>query len=816
MNQIREALNAGLCAVLILAVASSVVAAQDAGQGYRLPPQVIVDMLDAPPTPSVSVSPDGSTMVLVHRENLPPIREMARPMERLAGMRLDASTNGRHGPRRYVGLTVRDVETGAERDLELPADVGVGYPSWSPDSERFAFTLTEADGIELWVYDLAGDHAAAIADGMNLAAGGFQWMNDSRTLIARTIPGDRGARPERSPVPTGPVMQENDGRTAPVRTYQDLLSDRHDEEMFDWLMTSRIVRIDSVSGETTRVGDPGIYTTLSPSPDGEYLLIGSLQRPYSYLVTSWRFPMVYEVWTAGGEHVATIADKPLRDSIPIGGVETGRRSIGWQANAPATLVWAEALDGGDPKAEVEHRDRIMALEAPFESEGVEIARLEDRYSGVRWVGHGELAMLSEYDRDTRWTRTWLVDFASPDSDPRLVFERNTQDRVADPGRPMSTLNEFGRSVAHVHNGHVFLSGSGATSEGDRPFLRSMSLDDFEQEELWRSAGESYEYAVELLAADASRVLTSYETTETPPNYYVRDLGAGTRAAVTEFEDPQPELRGMHKELVKYERSDGVELSAILYLPPDYEPGTRLPLVVWAYPREFNDARTASQVSGSPHRFTRVGGYSHLFMLTQGYAVLDRAAMPVIGSDPETVNDSFIDQIVAGAQAAVDFAVERGIADRDRVAVGGHSYGAFMTANLLAHSDIFAAGIARSGAYNRTLTPFGFQSERRTFWEAPEVYFNLSPFMHADQINEPLLLIHGAADNNSGTFPIQSERLYHAVKGHGGTVRLVMLPHESHGYRARESVLHVLAEQIEWLDRHLKSAELGAASGDASE
>jgi dipeptidyl aminopeptidase/acylaminoacyl peptidase len=769
-------------------------------------------MLDAPPTPAVSVSPDGSTMILVHRENLPPIRELARPMERLAGMRLDAATNGRHGPRRYVGLTLKDMATGAERAVRLPDDVGVGFPSWAPDGSRFAFTLTRPDGIDLWVGEPVSGRAAMVAADVNLAAGGYDWMNDSRTIVVRTIPADRGAMPQRSLVPTGPVMQESDGRVSPVRTFQDLLSDRHDEAMFDWLMQGRIALVDTQRRQVTPIGPAAAYTTVSPSPDGTYLFVGRLEKPYSYLVTSRSFPVTYEVWDRRGTVVATIAEKPLRDTVPIGGVETGRRSIGWQANAPATLVWAEALDGGDPKAEAERRDRLVMLAAPFAGEPTEVAQLEDRFSGIRWIDQGELAMVSEFDRDERWSRTWLVDLASPGADPRLMFERNTQDRLADPGRPMMAMNDFGRSVAMVDGGEVFMTGSGATPEGDRPFLRRMSLETFETRELWRNAGEAYETVVELLAGDGSRVLTSHETPDTPPNYFVRDLNAGSRVAVTAFEDPQPELRGVHKEFVKYPRADGVELTATLYLPAGYEEGTRLPLVVWAYPREFNDARTASQVSGSPYRFTRIGGYSHLFLLTQGYAVLDRAAMPVIGADPETVNDSFIEQIVAAGQAAIDYAVERGIADRDRVAVGGHSYGAFMTANLLAHSDLFAAGIARSGAYNRTLTPFGFQSERRTFWEASDVYFNLSPFMHADQINEPILLTHGAIDNNSGTFPIQSERLYHAIKGHGGTVRLVMLPHESHGYRARESVLHVLAEQIEWLDRHVKNRSGAASAG----
>ncbi|MEM0982725.1 MAG: prolyl oligopeptidase family serine peptidase [Planctomycetota bacterium] len=803
-----KTLIARTCGAVIAAslVAAPLAVAQESS-GYRLPPKEIVDLLDAPPTPSVSVSPTGDTMILVHRESLPPISEMAKPMERLAGLRLDPMTNGRHGPRSYVGLSLKELPDGEDREVRLPNDADVGFPRWSPDGEKFAFTITSDRGIQLWVGETDSGRARSVTGWeVNEAAGGFSWLGDSRTIIARLVPNGRGSMPEESRIPEGPVTQENAGKTSPVRTYQDLLEDEHDEAMFDWLMTSQIVSIDTDRRRTKKIGDPAVYGSVSASPDGKYLLVDRVNKPYSYLVTYRSFPETTEVWTMGGKMVTEIADKGLRDNIPIGGVETGRRSIGWQSNAPATLVWAEALDGGDPKAEVPERDRVMMLSAPFDGRPTEVVRLEDRYSGAQWVGKGELAMVSEYDRDARWSRTWLMDFERPGSQPKLVFERNTQDRYADPGSPVTMLNEFGRSVAHVHNDSVFLTGRGATPQGDRPFMHRMSLRTFEKEEMWRNAGENYESIVDLLEPDGTRVLTSYQTPTVPPNYYIRDLGAKTRVAVTEFEDPQPQLRGITKELVRYKRADGVDLNATLYLPADYERGQRLPLIVWAYPREFNDARTASQISGSPYRFTRIGGYSHLFFLTQGYAIMDAAAMPVIGNDPETVNDSFIDQIVAAGQAAIDYAVERGVADRDRVAVGGHSYGAFMTANLLAHSDIFRAGIARSGAYNRTLTPFGFQSERRTFWEAPDVYFNLSPFMHANQINEPILLIHGQQDNNSGTFPIQSERLYHAVKGHGGTVRLVMLPYESHGYRARESIMHTLAEQVDWLEKHVKYAD----------
>ena len=816
LNHSRRGIGrGGMAAICAIAVASGGVAVAQDG-GYKMPPQEIVDILDAPPTPYVSVSPNGEHALLVERESMPPISEMAKPMERLAGGRFDPTTNGRHGPRRYVGLTIKELPSGDEREVNLPNNPDVGFPSWSPDGEKFAFTLTGPRGIQLWVGRTETGNARPIsAWNYNEAGGGFEWMADSRRIVARLVPGDRDPMPERSPVPDGPITQESSGRDSPVRTYQDLLEDEHDVEMFDWLMTSRITVIDTATGQTRAVGSPGVYSDVDVSPNGEYLLVDRLNHPYSYLVTSRSFPTTTEVWTIDGSMVAEIADKPLRDTIPIGGVETGRRSIDWQNNAPATLVWAEALDGGDPNREADLRDKIMMHDAPFRGEPTEVARIEDRYSGLTWVGENELgdelAMLREYDRDERWSRTWLVDFENPGADPELVFERNVQDRYADPGSPVTMPNDYGQSVVHVHEGSAFLTGSGASPDGDRPFLDRMSLETFETERLWRNSGANYERVSDLLEPDASVLLTRYETKTTPPNYYVHDLDSDRRVAVTDFKDPHPQLRGMTKEMVRYEREDGVELSATMYLPPDYREGERLPLVVWAYPREFNNARTASQVSGSPHRFSRIDGYSHLFLLTQGYAIMDRAAMPVIGDDPETVNDTFIEQIVSGAQAAVDYAVERDVADRDRTAVGGHSYGAFMTGNLLAHSDIFDAGIARSGAYNRSLTPFGFQSERRTFWEASDVYFALSPFMHADQVNEPLLLIHGRRDNNSGTFPIQTERMYHAVKGNGGTVRMVMLPYESHGYRARESIMHVLAEQIEWLDRYVK---YDGASGPA--
>lgn len=812
--------------------------------GYRTPPDAIRRVLDTQPTPAVSLSPDHTWMVMLERRNLPSIADLAAPMLRLGGSRYNPLTNASHGPRPYVGMTLRPIpgeNTSVDADwslaLTLPENAALSGPSWSADGRYFTFTNTLnpagatdssgkplPSGTELWVFDVQ-NHSLRRLTGptLNGADGvGIRWMPDQRTVLVSLIPEGRAPMPQRSPIPDGPVIQDAGGTLAPVRTYQDLLADQHDEAVFDWLMTAQLAMIDVATGKTRLLGAPAIHAGVSPSPSGEYLLVGTMKRPYSYAVPASLFP---QTWTlievASAKPVRTVAEIPLRENIPTQGVQTGPRGFNWLDTRPATLLWTEALDGGDPLAKVEHRDRMMLLDPPFDGAPVEWMKLRHRASGVTWLAPDpstpgiEHAMVSEFERERRWRYTHMVALDTRtkalSAEPRPVFDRSINDRYNDPGSPVTTRLPDGTRVIRVDvdaqgERFVYLDGMGATPEGNRPFLDRMSLSDFSTTRLWRNEGESYETIVDVMASGAStRVITSHETTTTPPNFFIRDLSTGSRTALTTFTDPLPELRKIKREIVTYTRDDGAPLSATMYLPPDYVEGTKLPLFIWAYPNEVSDTSTAGQVTGSQHRFTQIGGSSHLFLLLAGYAVMDNASMPVIG-DPETVNDTFVHQIVANAQAAIDKAVSMGVADPTRVAVGGHSYGAFMTANLLAHAPegMFRAGVARSGAYNRTLTPFGFQSERRSFWEAQDVYMNMSPFTHANKIKTPILMIHGQIDNNSGTFPIQSERLFQAIKGTGGTARLIMLPYESHGYAARESVMHVLAETIDWLDRYVKN------------
>jgi dipeptidyl aminopeptidase/acylaminoacyl peptidase len=776
-----------------------------AQQRYQRPPQKVLELLDAPTTPIASVSPARDRILLVQTARNPTIADLSEPMLRIAGLRLNPNTNGPHLATRAVSLTLKEIAGGKQLKLATPSGARLGFPAWSNDGKLFAFTNTTSTGIELWVGDSATGALKRIPGVLINAAYGepIQWMADSRSLLCQTVSAKRGTPPAEPRVPLGPNVQESYGKAAPVRTYEDLLKNAHDEDLFDYYATSQLVIIDLQTMHARPLGTPAIYQSSQWSPDGRHLLIERIHRPYSYLLPAGAFPKEVEVWDRTGKVEHKLASLPLEDQVPIDGVPAGPRSYQWLPVRPATLVWVEALDGGDPKKKVDYRDHVLELSAPFSTQPVELAKTQHRFQGLTWGEKGAIALLRDFDRNRRWTRTFVINVDNP-GQPRPIWDRSIQDRYNDPGLPLMKQMPGGLQVMIQSGDNILLRGTGATPGGDRPFLDRFNLGTLKSERLFRSDDKSYESVSAVLADDGSSFVTRYERSTEPPNYFVRRAGSTARQALTSFEDPTPQLRAIKKQLVTYKRADGVQLSFTLYLPPDYKEGQRLPTVVWAYPIEFTDAGTASQVSGSANRFTTINGISHLFFVLQGYAVLDDATMPVVG-DPQTMNNTYVEQIVASAQAAIDKAVEMGVTDRNRVGVGGHSYGAFMTANLLAHSNLFRAGIARSGAYNRTLTAFGFQNERRTLWEAPELYLKVSPFMYADKIKAPILLIHGEADNNSGTFPIQSERMYQALKGNGGNVRYVTLPYEAHGYSARESVEHTLWEMINWFDKYVKNA-----------
>ncbi|HUF03988.1 MAG TPA: prolyl oligopeptidase family serine peptidase [Aridibacter sp.] len=805
---IRKAFSSILLALLIVPALYA--------QGYKKPSKEILDILNAPVTPIPSISPSKDKIALLEPLRYPPIADLADPMLRLAGLRINPITNSNHRQFYFTGLVFKDINSGKETRVALPAGAKIINPRWTADGRYIAAGNITPQGVELWIIDTATAKATKIKEiFVNTTIGDYRWMPDQRSLMVNLVPKGRGDAPKAPVVPTEPNIQVASGSKAAIRTFQDLLGSPTDEKHFDYYTTSQLA-IAGIDGKITRIGKPAIFSENDVSPDGKYILTERVVRPYSYLFPYSYFPKEVEVWDRSGKMVYKVASTPLLDNLPVGGVSTNPRSYNWIPTEPATLMWVEALDGGDPRNKVTPRDKVITIAAPFSGGPSELLKVEQRYSGSTFGEVRGMMWFYDYDRDRQHRRIYMVDYRNP-GDPKLISDLNIRDRYNDIGSPVTKDLPNGRSVVLMKDGNVFLSGRGSTPQGDRPFLNKMELEGLTKTEIFRSEQDEYETFVDFSDDEALSFFTRRETETEPPNliFNFRCPEGETCIAldskqITDFKDPTPQLRGIKKQLVKYKRPDGVDLSFTLYLPPDYKAGTKLPTIVWAYPLEYTDAATAGQVTGSTNRFTSIGGYSHLFFVLKGYAVLDDATMPIVG-DPLTVNDTFIEQLVASAKAAIDKGSEMGVVDPNRVGVGGHSYGAFMTAHLLAQSDLFNAGIARSGAYNRTLTPFGFQSERRSFWEAPEVYFKLSPFMAANKINEPILMIHGEADNNSGTFPMQSERMFAAIQGNGGTARLVMLPLESHGYAARESIEHTLWEMFNWMDKYVKEAEQPVAS-----
>ncbi len=801
--------NTALC-VLILCLTAPIFAQSS---GYQTPPKPLADLVNVSPTPSVSVDSKGEMMLLTERSDLPSIADLAQPELKIAGLRLNPATNGGSRQTFVINMKVRKLtDKGDGTPVKgLPNQPKLSFMNWSPDETKVAFTHTTASKIELYVLDVATATAKKISD---LAINGslgqpFSWLSDSKTLLVKTIPTNRGNAPEVSRVPTGPNTQENLGKKAQAPTYQDLLKNATDEALFEHYATSQIVKMD-LNGKTENIGSAGIIANMTTSPDGKYALMTTVHRPFSYLVTLFSFPTRYDIFDLKGNLVKTLVDNPLEENRPSerDGTTPNPRGFSWRNDQAATVYWTEAQDGGDAKKKnVPIRDRVFALEAPFSGDKKEIYAAALRFGGFTW-GNDKLALATERWWNTRKVVVKMFDPSTPSVSPTVLEDRSFEDRYNDPGEPELKRNKYGRFVLDVtKNNEIYLTGSGASPEGDRPFVDVLNLTTRQTKRLWRSEAPVFEQVVSVLDAEKGLILTTRETQTENPNYFIRNLNAQgkTPQQITFFPHPYPQLKGVTKQLLKYKRADGVDLTATLYLPAGYDQKKQgaLPTFFWAYPAEFKSKEAAGQVDGSPLAFNRISYWGAAPFVTMGYAVLDDVSIPIVGEGDKEPNDTYVEQLVASAKAAIDEGVKMGVVDSSRVGVGGHSYGAFMTANLLTHSKLFKAGIARSGAYNRTLTPYGFQAEQRTYWQAPEVYNTMSPFMNADKMKTPLLLVHGEADNNQGTFPIQTERYYNALKGMGATTKMVLLPYESHGYQAKESLLHMLWEMNGWLEKYVK-------------
>jgi len=789
--------------LLLLSLLPAFVFAQDAIE-YQVPPKEIYDLVMAKPTPGVSFDSKGQYMLVLDRSSMPSVEDLAQPELRIAGLRINPNNFSPSRSAYFTNITIKELAGGKEYTVSgLPANLKAGNLQWSPNDDKAAFTNTTNNTVDIYVIDVKTHKAVKINKApVNLVLGAaFDWV-DNNSLLYTAVSKPLAMAPKKPLAPRGPVVQQNLGKVAASVTYQDLIKTPFDESLFEFYGTTQLVK--NTNGIETKVGAPAIYSSVNISPDKKYLLVEKIDKPFSYLVTAGGFNSTMLITDMNGAVVKQLAKLPSSELAPTGNdnVLNAPRGYDWLDNTTATVRWIEPLDSGLIKKKMDFHDVAYTLAAPFTAAPKELVKTAQRMYNVTDVGN-DLYFISEGSRAKHRQKMSKL---TVDGKMEVLIDRSTDDAYNDPGTALTEKNKYGRNTVKLVNGaQVFMRGIGASAKGDLPFLNSFNINTKETKQLWRCEEPYYESVTDVLDFDKMIIVTNKQSQTDPPNYYVRNLANGSTKAITAFADPQPGLRGITKQKITYKRKDGVDLAADLYLPKGYDPKKdgSLPVVMWAYPREFKSAADAAQLRGSKYTFTRVGYGSIVFWATQGYAIMDNTEFPIVGEGDKQPNDNFVDQLAWSAEAAINKVAEMGVGDSSRVAVGGHSYGAFMTANLLAHTKLFKAGIARSGAYNRTLTPFGFQNEERTYWQAPEVYNSMSPFMFADKIKTPMLMIHGEADNNPGTFPIQSERLYNAIKGHGGTVRFVQLPFESHGYAAKENILHMLWEQNQWLDKYVK-------------
>lgn len=774
---------------------------------YQLPPKEIVDITHAPELPGVMLSPNKEWMLLIeYGVSHSSIKRLAEPELRIAGLRINPDNNG---PSKITGAKSLRLKRASQDSTViqvkgLPQNPAIAFYSWSPDGTKIAFCQVLPQKIELWLVDVPTAKAYKVT---NLALNAifwnpYIWMTDSKSLLCRVVPANRGQAPQAQEIATGPVIQSSEGKDAPSRTYQDLLKNAHDEALFEYYLTGELVKV-SLKGKVKSTGQKGIINSYSVSPDSKYMLLQRIHRPYSYAVTAYRFPLEISVYDFQSKALTAIHDTPLQEGIPLGrdATQATSREFGWRLDVPSTLYWVDSQDKGDPKAQVAVRDKLFTLDAPFTGSPKEIAQTKLRFNSIIWGNDTTAILVEKWWKDRKIVWTYLNPAKGRMID--TLFKYSSENRYTDPGEPVKTLNQYAQQVLLVQpNGAFFLFGQGASAEGDRPFLDAYTLSTRRKERIWQSQPGYYETGVDMINPEKQVILVKKESVVESPNYFTVDIGRKTSEQVTFFPNPFRAFKQIQKQTLSYKRSDSLALTANLYLPAGYTAQMGpLPTFVSAYPVAFKDKAAAEQVYGSPYAFVKPDNFSSLYA-TQGYAVIE-APFPIVPEEKKEANDTFIKQLIMNSEAVIRAGVQLGVVDSARVAVGGHSYGAFMTANLLTHSRLFKAGIAMSGAYNRTLTPFGFQSEYRTYWEVPELYTSLSPFHYANKMKLPLLLIHGEADSNAGTHTLQSERYFNALKGLGATVRYVSLPYEGHTYQAIESQLHVYWEVCRWLEKYVK-------------
>jgi dipeptidyl aminopeptidase/acylaminoacyl peptidase len=715
-----------------------------------------------------------------------------------------------------AGLTFYKVADGTQVRAKLPADVQLGTVRWSNKGDRVACVVFAKGGADLWIVEAATGNARRL-EGVKMypIANVLDWSNDDASLFTALVVNDAGKLPEVSEVPDGPAVRKSAGRATPQRTSRDVLRTTDDQARFQFIVTCQLAWVPVDGSAVKKLGEPVALDRCEMSPDERYVRVNRFVLPAPLGFPSYLFPYKVELWpTAGGAPIA-IGDVPLNDRSAVASVSPlgphdytfapDGQSL-WFASwedKPGANAQAAVRDTSLPPPGV---DKIFKLSAPFTGTAMEVARSEFPIQGTVFTADGAKLLVAEAYEPRRVERESWLDAKQPSKLNALVY-RSTEGVYDDPGR-LAMKSDRHADVAWVTaDGKSFYRmGDGFEADGQRPFLDRCAFAGGKSTRLFQSDLKRLEAPVTVLTPDAKRFITLAQTATEPPNWFARKAGDKKATQVSAFKNPLEALSRATRQQFTFKRDDGVVLNAEVVLPADWKPGSPpLPTLFWIYPNDYRSAAAASQNRTSPNRFPSQSPLNPEVLVTQGYAVV-KPDLAIVGT-----NDQYVAELQRSAKAAVDECVKRGFTDRDRIAVAGHSYGAFSTVNCLAHTKLFRAGWASDGAYNRTLTPFTFQAETRNLWEAKDTYLGMSPFLYANQIDAPLLLMHNQDDTNVGTNPIQSQRLFEALNGLGKTAQLVEYPYEDHGPAAKETVLDYWARALDWIDRYVKNAPAAAAA-----
>ncbi|MBR0499872.1 MAG: S9 family peptidase [Bacteroidales bacterium] len=842
-----------LVAALLLICSSAAMA-----DGFRHPAKEIEELTMSPVLPVTTFSHDYTKAIMAYRSSRHvPVAELAASEARLAGLRIDPRNFSETRENYFEEIKLLDVATGNLRTVGgLPADPRIKSVTWSPSGRYVAFVLWFTDRIELWRVDTTSPALAAVKLTdlrVNTIFGSPIIFLGDEQILFKSVPADRKVAPHHD-LARSSVVQEVLGEKKSIRTYQDLMQGPDDEELYDYCATSQLAIWEN--GSVRMLAGPAIYRSIDPSPDGNYLMVVTEHHPYSYVEAHYSFPSKQFIMrVSDGSMVRMLRDGTIKEKKePQDGPDAKKEApkprpagFSWRPDMPATLTWTESEGAGpmggpmgmmgprpddDPaskdtlkekdRPEKTFTDKVYQCGAPFDFENVKelVLAPEYRLGRITW-GDGKLALYEESSAKQKFRRMMTFVPCDTNAPHKVIYTQSTEvDTLGNfpaYGRPYTVRNAFGRSVLWTDAKHSMLYLTGTDRRDAEGFAHSFidryTFKDGKTAPVWFSSGDCKETltAITDFTPKNFQFIGRREAFGVVPDYYMFDMRKKSSRQITHIEDP---VAGFHKavtdQYVTYTRKDGLKCFAHLYLPAGYdkERDGRLPVFMWTYPYEFKCAAESEKARPEKHKYTKPSYGSAMIWATQGYAVLDEFTMAIVAADKDSLpNDRFLEELVMSAEAAVDFVCDSiGVGDRDRIGVGGHSYGGFMTANLLAHTRLFRAGVARSGAYNRSLTPFGFQSERRNYWRARTVYDEMSPFNYADKVKDALMLIHGQMDNNTGTFPVQSERLYQALVYFGATARYVQLPYESHGYQGIETTLDMLYETGAWLDKYVKNAE----------